>query len=111
VWYRLVDAVMTPVLGKSLDNQLATVISRYEPPPGEQFESWGGYLDKCRASLWAAFDQAGNALQASQGPNPDKWRYDATVERLNFAPVPLHSMRYTNRPSGIQEVITFTGHR
>ena len=43
--------------------------------------------------------------------DPSTWRADADRERINFNPLPLISMRYTNRPSGIQQVISFKGHR
>ena len=45
------------------------------------------------------------------GPNPDKWHSSASLEQIQFSPVNLLTMRYTNRPTGIQQVITFTGHR
>jgi acyl-homoserine lactone acylase PvdQ len=78
-----------------------------------------GRLSRCRAELWAAIDQAGNDLAAEQGPNPAAWRASATDERITFVPgllktsptssIPF-SMRYTNRPSGIQQVVSFIGH-
>jgi hypothetical protein len=136
-WNGLADAAMTPVLGAVLVDQLDTLVTRFDQPPSGQFSGWMGYMDKdlrtllgrpvqgtynarycgkgnlakCRAALWAALDAAGNTLQAQQGPNPNKWRRDATGERIQFGPIPLREMRYTNRPSGIQEVISFTGHR
>ncbi len=138
-WNGLADAAMTPVLGQSLANQLNdTLHSRYDLPPGGQFGGWHMYMSKdlrtllgrpvkgkfanrycgngdlavCRASLWAALDAAGVQLAASQGPNPDAWRADATRERIDFAPGLLtYTMRYTNRPTGIQQVIEFKGHR
>ena len=40
------------------------------------------------------------------------WRSDATGERIKFVPGLLpYTMRYTNRPTGIQQVISFRGHR
>ena len=37
---------------------------------------------------------------------------DANAERIKFAPGLLPTtIRYTNRPSGIQQVISFKGHR
>ena len=40
------------------------------------------------------------------------WKVDSTKERISFAPGLLPTtIRYTNRPSGIQQVIEFTGHR
>jgi hypothetical protein len=57
-------------------------------------------------------EAAGAELQGAQGPNPDAWRADATLERIKFAPGPLtYTMRYSNGPSGIHQVIEFTGHR
>jgi hypothetical protein len=70
-----------------------------------------GDVARCRAALWAALDRAGDTLQATQGAKPALWRADATGERIQFSPIPLREMRYTNRPSGIQQVISFTGHR
>ena len=44
--------------------------------------------------------------------SPDAWRSDAAAERISFAPGLLTTtIRYTNRPSGIQQVISFKGHR
>ena len=37
---------------------------------------------------------------------------DANAERIPFAPGLLpYTLRYTNRPTGIQQVIEFSGHR
>jgi hypothetical protein len=138
-WPRLADAAMTPVLGKPLADQLSnTLHRRFDLPPGGQFGGWHMYMSKdlrtllgrpvrgplanrycgagdanvCRSELWAAIDAAGTELEAGQGPDPAAWRADATRERISFAPGLLpYTMRYTNRPSGIQQVIEFRGHR
>jgi hypothetical protein len=138
-WNRLADAAMTPVLGKPLADQLSqTLHSRFNLPPGGQFDGWHQYMDKdirtllgervrgpfanrycgggdvnvCRAALWAALEAAGVELEAAQGPDPAAWRADANRERIGFVPGLLpYTMRYTNRPSGIQQVIEFKGHR
>jgi len=138
-WDRMADAAMTPVLTKPLADQLASSLhSRFDQPPGGQFGGWHQYMSKdirtllgervrgrfanrycgggdvavCRAALWAALEAAGVELQASQGADPAAWRGDATGERINFLPGLLpYTMRYTNRPSGIQQVIEFRGHR
>jgi hypothetical protein len=69
-----------------------------------------GNLAACRRALWRAVHRTGDALQARQGPNPDAWR--AAAERLEFQPGLLTTtIRYTNRPSGIQQVVSFGGHR
>jgi acyl-homoserine lactone acylase PvdQ len=138
-WPRLADAVLTPVLGQSLADQLSnTLHRRFDLPPAGQFGGWHMYMSKdlrtllgkkvkgkfanrycgngdlaaCRAALWSAMEAAGGELQAAQGPNPDAWRADATRERISFAPGLLpYTIRYTNRPTGIQQVISFSGHR
>jgi acyl-homoserine lactone acylase PvdQ len=138
-WNRLADAAMTPVLGKPLADQLAsTLFSRFDAPPSGQFDGWYQYMDKdlrslmgekvkgpfanrycgagdiavCRAALWAALEAAGVDLEAAQGPDPNAWRADANAERIKFLPGLLpFTMRYTNRPTGIQQVIEFKGHR
>jgi hypothetical protein len=71
-----------------------------------------GDMTACANSLWGALDAAGNELAAAQGPDPATWRADANAQRITFLPglLPL-KIRYTNRPSGIQQVISFKGHR
>jgi acyl-homoserine lactone acylase PvdQ len=138
-WNRLADAAMTPVLGKPLADQLSnTLHSRYDLPPGGQFSGWHMYMSKdlrtllgervkgafrnrycgngdvnvCRAALWTALEAAGVELEAAQGSDPAAWRADANRERIKFLPGLLtDTIRYTNRPSGIQQVIEFSGHR
>jgi len=71
-----------------------------------------GDIAACRAALWAAVDGAGATLEAAQGADPAAWRADAKAERITFAPGLLQTtIRYTNRPSGIQQVLSFSGHR
>jgi acyl-homoserine lactone acylase PvdQ len=138
-WPRLADAALTPVLGQALADQLDdTLHRRFDLPPGGQYGGWHMYMSKdlrtllgkpvkgkfanrycgngdlgaCRAALWAGMEAAGAELQAAQGADPNAWRADATRERIDFAPGLLpYTMRYTNRPSGIQQVIEFGGHR
>ncbi len=43
--------------------------------------------------------------------DPADWHSSATAEQIHFSPLPLKTMRYANRPSGIQQVIEFDGHR
>jgi acyl-homoserine lactone acylase PvdQ len=139
-WTRLADAALTPVLGKPLADQLHdTLHSRFDLPPSGQFSGWHQYMSKdlrtllgepvrgafanrycgngdvnvCRAALWAALEATGVELEAAQGGDPAAWRADANGERISFLPAGLFSdtIRYTNRPSGIQQVIEFSGHR
>jgi acyl-homoserine lactone acylase PvdQ len=70
-----------------------------------------GSLRRCRALMWAAMTKAGNELAAAQGPNPAGWRSSAAAEAIVFLPGILpYKMRYTNRPTGIQQVLSFDGH-
>ena len=51
-------------------------------------------------------------IAVEQGTDdPSQWHSDATAEEIHFSPLPLKTMAYTNRPSGIQQVISFDGHR
>lgn len=71
-----------------------------------------GDLGACRAALWAALEETGAELEAAQGSDPAAWRADATAERIKFLPGLLtYTLRYSNRPTGIQQVIEFSGHR
>jgi hypothetical protein len=133
-WPKIADAFMGPKLGPQLD-ELNSLIRRFDLPPGGQFSGWHQYFDRdvrellglrvrapfenaycgngklraCQAAVWGALADAGAELAASQGtPAPNAWRSDATRERIEFAPGVLPTtMRYTNRPSGIQQVISF----
>ncbi len=137
-WPKIADAFMKPQLGPQLD-ELNSLFSRFDQPPGGQYSGWYQYFDRdirtllgqqvaqplanhycgngdvatCRSDVWQAISQAGAALTASQGTSdPTKWRADATAERIHFIPGLLPTtLRYTNRPSGIQQVISFDRHR
>jgi hypothetical protein len=63
--------------------------------------------------VWAAIAAAGRTLARQQhDANPSAWRASATAERIKFVPGLLpYTMAYTNRPSGIQQVISFNRHR
>jgi hypothetical protein len=131
---RLVDAVMGGVLGPQTDEfkrLVGSVNSNFQGFSGAAI----GHLDKilgsltgeaqrepyktqfcgdaaaCRERIWAALDATGAALEAEQGnPDPDTWR--AASGRTTFAPGVLQrTIRFTNRPSGIQVLATFDGHR
>jgi acyl-homoserine lactone acylase PvdQ len=133
----LSDAVMDPVLGPQAA-QLGTLIGKNASTASGFTGGWTDYIDKdlrtllgervkgpfhfhfcgngnlnaCATALWGALDAAGNTLQAAQGPDPAAWRGSATAERITFAPGLLQTtIRYTNRPSGIQQVLSFSGHR
>jgi acyl-homoserine lactone acylase PvdQ len=137
-WPKIADAFMKSKLGPQLD-ELDSLFSRFDQPPGGQYDGWyqyfdrdirhllglpvakplnqsycgGGDLGRCRQVVWNQLQATASALTAEQGTsNPAAWRADATAERIHFAPGILPTtMRYTNRPSGIQQVISFSGHR
>jgi acyl-homoserine lactone acylase PvdQ len=136
-WPLVANAWASKVLGPKLSAELASFSSQYDTPPGGQYSGWHIYMDKdirtmlgmpvkgkfavrycgggslklCRNELWAAINAAGNKLAAKQGSNPTAWRESAVPERISFVPGLLpFTMRYTNRPSGIQQVLSFGGH-
>jgi acyl-homoserine lactone acylase PvdQ len=128
VWPRLADVVMRPTLGPLTDRLKALLpVDDFANPHGDSyFGGWYGYVvrdlaastptfcgggdsARCRASLWAAIDEAGAALAAAQGPDPTRWRADATGERITFGFLP-QTARWTNRPT-FQQVISFDSHR
>lgn len=138
VYPKVADAVAGPVFGPQLDfykklegatndtksdfqgGRLTLVDKDLRQLLGQSFKSpfktrfcGNGDLAACRDSLWAAVDAAGNELAVAQGTDdPAAWTSDATAERIKFVPGLLQTtIRYTNRPTGIQQVISFSGHR
>jgi hypothetical protein len=128
---------MEPRIKGQLD-ELNSLFSRFDAPPGGQYSGWYQYFDrdirtllgmknkapfrieycgkgdlkKCQDAVWAAIAKSGEQLEVDQGsPDPAAWRADATAEDITFAPINLTTMAYTNRPSGIQQVISFDGGR
>ena len=107
--------------------------------PGNQFDGWYQYFDRdirallgkrveqplqnsycgrgqkraCQRAMWGAIAAAGAELTAEHGTDdPAAWHADATNERIEFIPGLLPTtLRYTNRPTGIQQVISFRGSR
>ena len=139
-WNPIADAMMSPVLGPQLDelNSLFNRWDAPSKPTGDgMFDGWYQYFERdirgllelpiespfqnsycgngnlkaCQQSIWAALQTAGEQLAAEQGPDPAAWRDSAIPERITFTPGLLpFTMRYTNRPTGIQQVISFSGH-
>lgn len=64
-----------------------------------------GNVNTCAKSLWAAIDAAGKQLTKAQGADPSAWR--APEAYIQFSPVPLLKMQWSNKPTGIQQVMTF----
>ncbi|HEX8743296.1 MAG TPA: penicillin acylase family protein [Thermoleophilaceae bacterium] len=138
IWTRVTDAALCDTIGKALCKQLdRTLHTRFSAPPGGgQYSGWHHYMYKdfrsllgekvagafsrrycagtaaaCAAKLWKAIDAAGASLAASLGSDPATWREPRSKNLIKFGPLPLIDMDYTNRPSGIQQVISFNGHR
>jgi acyl-homoserine lactone acylase PvdQ len=137
-WPDIATAFMRSVLGP-LENEFSTLVPVFDSPPGGQFNGWyqyfdrdvdkllkvkqpspfangycgAGNLNRCRKTVWSAIAAAGKQLTKLQKTaNPAKWRASATAERITFIPGLLkYTMSYTNRPSGIQQVISFDRHR
>lgn len=137
-WPKIADAAMRPVLGPQL-GELSSLFSVFDSPPGGQYNGWYQYFDRdisklltikqpqpfanaycgsgslarCRQSIWAAIAAAGRELTSQERTaEPAAWHASATAERITFIPGLLpYTMSYTNRPSGIQQVISFNGHR
>ena len=60
---------------------------------------------------WKGFVSFKRQLAKSQGSNPSHWRVSANPERISFVPGLLpFTMRYTNRATGIQQVLSVSGH-
>jgi acyl-homoserine lactone acylase PvdQ len=124
-------------LGQNLITQLNTLLPRWDPPPGGQEVGWFQYFDRdirgllarkrskvadrfnltycgkgrlglCRSEVWTAIQAAANQLTADQGtPDPAAWRASAVADDFNYSPLPLVTSPYSNRPTGIQQVISF----
>ena len=130
---RLVEAVMGPALGPQLDEfkrLVGSVDSNFHGMSGaasthmdkilgqaigQQYRRpyrtpFCGDAAACREAVFTSIDVTVNVLEASQGADPNAWR--AQAGRIRFVPGLLQrTIRFTNRPSGIQVLATFTGHR
>ena len=132
VWQDLAGAAMCGRLGAALCRALETRQSRFQAPPGGMYGGWHQYMDKdlralaggrvagrlhvrycgsgnaarCARALWAAIERGAQAEAGRQGtPDPAQWH--RPVVKISFAPLPLVDMQYTNRPSGIHQVMQF----
>jgi acyl-homoserine lactone acylase PvdQ len=131
----IVNNELAARLSPALLDQLNTLVTRFDQPPGGQESGWFQYFDRdirallskkrtrdqfnlsycgkghlkaCQQEIWTAIQAAGNQLTAQDGtPDPAAWRASATKEQIHFSPLSLITMRYTDRPSGIQQVISF----
>ena len=67
------------------------------------------HVKQCSKELWAALDAAGKKLAGQQGADPAAWRKPEAPEAIHFTPLPLTTMDYTNKPTGIHQVVTYGG--
>jgi acyl-homoserine lactone acylase PvdQ len=94
-----------------MDKDLRTILGEHVKGPFAVRYCGGGSLKRCSRLLWKAIDQAGKQLAKQYGSNPAHWHASATAEEITFVPGILpYKMRYTNRPTGIQQVLSFSGH-
>ncbi len=131
IWIPLADAAMCQRLTAAGCRALRERQGEQNAPPGGQSSGWQNYLDKdlrrvlgrrvrgayalkycgqgdarkCASRLWAAIDKAGRRAAAKQGPDPAKWRQAESTVAITFSPLPLTTMQYTNKPSGIHQVL------
>jgi acyl-homoserine lactone acylase PvdQ len=132
IWGELSGAALCGRLGARLCDALETRQSRFQAPPGGMYGGWHQYMSKdlralaggrmrgafnvrycgkgrvaaCARDLWAAIDRAAQAEAARQGStDPAQWKRPVT--KIAFSPLPLVDMQYTNRPSGIHQVMQF----
>jgi acyl-homoserine lactone acylase PvdQ len=132
-WKALSDAALCDRLGTALCRQLEGRNARFDPPPSGQYGGWHQYMWKdlrallgqkvagayhlrycgdgnvkaCSRELWAALDAARRRLAAQQGADPRAWRAPEAKEQISFSPIPLITMHYANRPTGIHQVMQF----
>jgi hypothetical protein len=132
VWDRLAGAALCGRLGDAVCKALETRQSRFQRPPSGMYGGWHQYVSKdlrtlaggtvrgrynvrycgkgdaakCAADLWAAIEAGAQAEAASQG-TPDVGQWKRPVVKIAFSPLPLVEMQYTNRPSGIHQVMQF----
>ena len=127
----MTDAGLCDRLGTGLCKTLEGRIARFDAPPGGQYSGWHQYMDKdlrtllkqkvvgkyhmrycgdgsvsrCSSELWTALSKAGKKLAATQGADPSKWTEKAAT--ISFSPLPLTTFQYTNKPTGIHQVMAF----
>jgi hypothetical protein len=88
-----------------MDKDLRTLLKRKVAGKYNLRYCGDGSLPRCSKGLWAAIDAAGNSVAAKQGADPTKWTEKATA--ISFSPLPLTTIQYTNKPSGIHQVMAF----
>ena len=131
-WKGITDAGLCDRLGTALCKGLEGRISRFDLPPSGQYSGWHQYMDKDLRTLLkrkvsgkynltycgdgsrlallegaVGGDRRGRqvARRPAQGADPAKWTEPVTT--ISFSPLPLTTIQYTNKPSGIHQVMAF----
>src|SRR5262249_40829188 len=93
------------------DRDIRTLLAKKGHKPADRYPlvfCGGGNKALCQQSIWAGIQAAGDQLTQQQGTSdPAAWRASESAEAFKFSPLSLITMNYTNRPSGIQQVISF----
>ena len=132
IWNDLASAAMCGRLGNQLCTALKSRQSTFQAPPSGMYGGWHQYMSKdlrtlagdkvrgryhlrycgkgkagaCAKALWGAIDEAA-AREAQRQGSTDPSTWTRPVVKVNYAPVPLWDMQYTNRPTGIHQVMQF----
>jgi hypothetical protein len=132
VWGPVAGAALCGRLGAALCRTLEARQAKFQSPPNGMYGGWHQYVNKdlrtllggavrgkynlrycgkgdvarCAADLWAAIEAGAQAEAGRQGTtDPAQWK--RPVVKMPFAPLPLVDLQYTNRPSGIHQVMQF----
>jgi len=92
-WHQYMDKDFRRLLGKSVKGKYSLKYCE------------GGTVKSCSAAMWKAIDSAAKDLANKQGQDVSKWRVKAAT--IKFSPIPLTTMQWSNKPTGIQQVMTF----
>ena len=110
-WTNIANAFMQPRLGTDLSDELNTLFSRFDKPPGGQYSGWYQYFDrdinallgknvpspfhlsycgkgdleKCQQDIWDAIDASGDQIAVDQGterPGAVAFERDGRADQL-----------------------------
>ncbi len=133
IWDELAGAALCGRLGASLCKALETRQPRFQRPPSGMYGGWHQYMSKDLRTLaggdgaravqrallrqgrrrGAARTTCGRRSTRGARPRPrarartDPAQWKRPTVKISFTPLPLVDMQYTNRPSGIHQVMQF----
>ncbi|CAB4938198.1 unannotated protein [freshwater metagenome] len=128
---KLADAAMCTTLGEQACSELRGMIGIFDAPLGGGYGGWHQYMWKdlrsvlgqsvtapytvrycgagvlatCAGDLWAAIAAGAAEAVPALGADPAAWQEAVTT--VGFSPVSRYTMQWTNRPSGIHQVMSF----